>query len=251
MRFVGRVTYRGARYHGWQIQRDAATVQGELERALARMVGHPVPIVGASRTDAGVHARGQVFAFDHEGRYDARALLRGINALTADDIAVVQLEETVPTFHPRHDSRSKRYTYRFDDREVACPFDLWRSMSISTRLDVDAMASAAQYLLGEHDFASFRASGCDAKTTIRRLSVVDVRRTLGGLVEIDITGTAFLKYMVRTIAGTLCEVGLGRRDPAWVQEVVSLRDRRAAGRTAQARGLILERVYYEGDEGAL
>ncbi len=242
-RFRLQVAYVGTAYHGWQYQPDVPTVAGELRRAIAELVGHDVDVMGASRTDAGVHARAQCAAFDTDTDRTAEAVYRAVNHRTPSDIAVRRVEEVDVGFHPRHDSRGKIYVYRIGQGWHADPFERGRTMHVRSRLDVDAMARAGSYLVGEHDFSSFRASGCDAMTAVRMIWHVGVRRA-GGCVEVEVAGSAFLKYMVRIIVGTLVEVGRGRREPAWVADVLAGRDRRLAGPTAEPQGLTLERIFY-------
>lgn len=243
-----RLEYLGTAFHGWQIQTGPRTVEGELTDALERLTGQRRKIYGASRTDAGVHARDQVAAFTYQGSLREVNFLRGLNTHLPDDVSVVKAEFVDPNFEPRHHSLGKRYRFRLVDTWYLSPFEQHRAMHIRGNIDADAMHEAAQLLVGEHDFASFRGAQCDAKTTLRTIWRIDVRRhPETNAVEVVVWGNAFLKYMVRNIVGTLLEVGLRRRDAAWVATVLAACDRRVAGRTAEPQGLCLERVYYEDD----
>lgn len=244
MRFRLKVAYHGGKFHGWQIQEPwIRTVEGELTKAVAQITGAERKIWGASRTDAGVHARGQVAAFDYDGPH-GDAFFKGLNHLTPDDIRVVSVEPIDDAFHPRHSARGKIYLYELWIGFDTSPFLIDRTMRVRRSLDVDAMNAAGELLVGSHDFASFQATGCDAKTTVRRIWEVSAAKTGERTIQIRVTGSAFLKYMVRNMVGTLLEVGLGKRDPVWMAEVLEARDRSAAGATAEPQGLTLERVFY-------
>ncbi len=230
--------------HGWQVQRGLPTVEGHLTDAVERLLGERVKVWGASRTDAGVHARGQVAAFDDGGRRDTNEYYRALNMLTPRSISVRGCERVEAAFHPRHDARGKVYRYRINDGFDADPMLRDRAMHGAGRLDAEAMHEAAQYFVGEQDFTSVRAAGCDANSPVRKLHALRVRRVSPNEIEVFVLGSAFLKHMVRTIAGTLVEIGRGRRDPRWVRELLAARDRQAAGPTAPACGLTLESIYY-------
>lgn len=237
------VAYHGANFHGWQIQTSARSVEGALTAAASRLNGRPTKVWGASRTDAGVHAQGQVAAFDAD-RHDAPTLFKALNSLLPDDIGVICVEPVDPSFHPRHSARGKRYRYDIWNELRRDPFIADRSYHVRQRLDVDAMRRAAAWFVGEQDFASLQAVGCEANGTVRILWAVDVTEPVPGLIRIEVAGSAFLRYMVRTLVGTLLEVGTGRRPPEWVADVLAARDRRLAGPTAEARGLTLLAVRY-------
>lgn len=243
-----RVAYHGAAFHGWQIQPDVRTVEGVVSEAVATIAGGPRKVWGASRTDAGVHARGQVCCFDYRGERSIEAFFKGLNHLTPDDVAVLAVDEVPPTFHPRHDARGKIYRYEILDGFPPDPMRRDRCWHVGRRLDADAMHAAAQQLVGRHDFSALRAAGCDASSPVRDLYHVGVRRTRAewgrAAVQIDVVGSAFLKYMVRAIAGTLVEVGRGRRDAAWLREGLASRERSALGPTAPPQGLTLVRIFY-------
>jgi tRNA pseudouridine38-40 synthase len=240
------VEYEGTRFLGWQLQPGGPTVQGELEHALGVALRTPVRVRGAGRTDAGVHARGQVAVAGVSDRdVDLRRLLRSVNALLPDDIAVRDLALVDDAFDPRRHARSRVYEYRILNASAPSPF--WRlwAWHVARPLDVAAMDAATRLLVGEHDFAGFRAA--DAKetprTTVRRVfesRIVQERPLLIYRVE----ATAFLKHMVRNVVGTLVEVGLGERQPGAIVDLIASRDRTRAGATAPPHGLTLVEVRY-------
>lgn len=239
--------YLGTHFHGWQGNPDVRTVQETLQQALVRFCREPgLRVQGASRTDAGVHAEGQVAAFSTDTSIPPRAFVHGLNAMLPDDLAVWQSHEEGPDFHPRHGARGKSYRYVILQRQVRSPLHRHTSWHLREALDVEAMAEAALALVGPHDFSAFRASGCDAPHARREMLRVSVRRDpIRQAVIVEVVGTAFLKYMVRNMVGTLVQVGLGRRAPAWVAGVLAERDRTLAGPTAPAHGLTLVEVFYD------
>jgi tRNA pseudouridine38-40 synthase len=237
------VEYDGTGLHGWQRQANGPTVQQHLEEALARIVSHEVTVTGASRTDAGVHARGQVASFRTDKPIPLHGIRRGLNSLLPAQIAVRDAAEVADDFHPRFSALGKHYRYTILARADRSPRWRDRAWHHAAALSIDAMREGAAHLIGEHDFAAFRAAGCTAKTTMRRVDSVAVERT-GELVEIDVRGNAFLRNMVRIIVGTLSEVGTGRRPPGQVAEILALRDRTRGGMTAPPQGLELVAVDY-------
>jgi tRNA pseudouridine38-40 synthase len=240
--------YDGAAFAGWQSQRERErTVQGELLRALREITERPVRLVGAGRTDAGVHAEGQVAALSLETRLDAETLRRALNAKLPEDAAVVAAEPRPDSFDARRDAIAKRYRYQIWNGERRSPLRAARFWHVRERLDLEPLRLAAERLLGTHDFASFRAAGSAVKTSTRTLHRIDVGGRPGAEVRLGFEGDGFLRHMVRNLVGTLVEVGLGRQPPAWIDAVLAARDRAAAGRTAPAFGLTLEWVRYAGD----
>lgn len=246
------VSYRGAAFSGFARQPGQLTVQGSLEEALALVFRRPVETTCAGRTDAGVHALGQVVSFDMvqtdaEDRTDAR-LMRSLNALTHDDIAVRGIAHHAPGFSARFDAKAREYRYHL--AVGAAPPVLMRDFSwhVGDALDVGAMERASRCLIGEHDFKSFcMASSAVGKPTCRFVSEVSFsRQEIMGepFVVVKVVGNAFLHSMVRTMVGTLVAVGKGRRDPSWVADVLAACDRRAAGENAPAEGLVFWRVIY-------
>jgi len=238
------IEYDGTDFAGWQVQPNARTVQEELERALRQLLGEAVRVEGAGRTDAGAHAEGQVACFDAPRALPLKAYARGLNGHLPQDVAVVSAEEVEPGFDPRRWSLGKRYRYRISNRPARSPLRRRTHWELFGRLDVPAMRAAAPALLGRHDFASFRAADCEAKSSIRELRAVEISGEAGGEIAVGVEGTAFLKHMVRNIVGTLVEVGRGRRAPGWVADVLASRDRTLAGATAPAHGLTLVQVLY-------
>jgi tRNA pseudouridine38-40 synthase len=238
-----KVAYDGTAYAGWQIQARDPTIQGRLMEAVAEMEGQPTKVYGAGRTDAGVHARGQGASFLTHSTIPTRGYLLGLNALLPDDIAVLEVAELGADFHARFSAQGKHYRYSIWNAPTRQPLITRFAWHRFKPLDDEAMARAGRHLEGEHDFDAFRAADCERENAVRRLWRVEVTRH-ANLVWIDVEGTAFLKQMVRNIAGSLVEVGLGKKPPDWIAEVLASGDRRRAGPTAPPQGLCLERVYY-------
>jgi tRNA pseudouridine38-40 synthase len=237
------VEYDGTGLHGWQRQANGATVQQHLEAALAQLLSHPAPVVGASRTDAGVHARGQVASFRTERPIPLHGIRRGLNSMLPPQIAIRDAAEVGEDFHPRFSATGKHYRYTLLARADRSPRWRDRAWHHSDPLELDAMRAGASHLIGHHDFAAFRAAGCSAKTTLRRVDSIAIARE-GDLVRIDVRGNAFLRNMVRIIVGTLSEVGTGYRTASQVAEILALGDRTKGGITAPAHGLELIAVDY-------
>jgi tRNA pseudouridine38-40 synthase len=208
------------------------------------MTGQTVTVRGAGRTDAGVHARAQVCNFTIEARHPLIAFVRGVNAYLPRDIGVLAAEEVGPEFDARRAARGKHYAYRFWTHEARAPLVARTSWHYPRPLDAELMRAGGAELLGEHDFSSFRAADCEAKHPVRVLTRVEPVWAAPSLLELHVEGTAFLKNMVRIIAGTLAEVGEGKRPPAGVGAALAARDRLRAGKTAPAHGLTLEAVRY-------
>lgn len=236
--------YDGSNYVGWQLQANGPSVQGRVQRALQELVGQPVAVTAAGRTDSGVHARGQVACFDAPVALPLKAYWLGLNSILPDDIAVVSAEEVAPDFDPRRWARGKRYRYQVSNRRSRTPLRRQTHWEIYLPLNVGRMAEAAQCLVGSHDFSAFRASDCQAANARRELRRVEVTGTSGDEVTIVVEGTAFLKHMVRNLVGTLAEVGRARQPVAWVAQVLASKDRTTAGPTAPPQGLSLEEVFY-------
>jgi tRNA pseudouridine38-40 synthase len=245
------VQYDGTAFEGWQLQPSGPTVQGELERALAVALREPVRVRGAGRTDAGVHAAGQVAAA-HVARLpaDLGRLRTSLNAILPETIVVTDIEPVADAFDPRRDARRRRYAYRIWRAPAPSPF--WRRYAwhLWGPLDVGGMEAAAAAVIGEHDFGAFCASDAEpVRSTVRhvyasRFEVCDA------LLVYRIEANAFLKHMVRTLIGTFVEIGRGQRPVASVRDLLAVGDRRQAGATAPAHGLVLERVLYDGDESS-
>ena len=238
------VRYDGSAYHGWQAQDGLATIQQAVEKAASVVANHPVSVVCAGRTDAGVHATGQVVHFDTHSDRDLRAWVFGVNSHLPPDIRVLWASIVPMTFHARFSAvqRTYRYVlYNYDTRPgILRHFVGWYYRP----LDAGRMQQAANYLLGEHDFSALRAAGCQAKHPIRHIRSIEVRRQRQ-LIVIEVTANAFLLHMVRNMVGTLVRVGTGEAPPEWVADVLASRDRSQAGVTIAPNGLYLVHVQYQ------
>ncbi len=244
------IEYDGTDFVGWQVQPNGRSVQSVLERAVAGLVGHPVSLAVAGRTDAGVHAEGQVAAFTTHRALPRKAYLRGLGSLLPEDVSVVDAEEVPEAFDPRRWALGKRYRYRISNRPARSPLLRRTHWEIFGPLEVEAMASAARLLEGRHDFASFRAADCASPHAVREIRSLTVEGAPGADITFTVDGTAFVKHMVRNLVGTLVEVGRGKRPPRWVGEVLASRDRTRAGPTAPPQGLCMVHVLYgEGPRG--
>jgi len=236
--------YDGTGYHGWQRQLDAATIQGVLEAAVARLTQAPAAIIGSGRTDAGVHARGQVANFRTESAIPLRAFHQGLNSLLPKDIVVLEAHEAEPSFHARKSARAKTYEYRILNRPNRSPLYRHYAWWLAPRLDLAAMAGAAAVLPGEHDFTAFRASGSENKNPVRRVLGASWQDEPGGWLSFTITATGFLRGMVRSLVGTLVQVGQGKAPPTKLAELLASGARHLAGPTAPPQGLYLVEVVY-------
>lgn len=243
MRVAVGVEYDGSGLLGWQAQKDGPSVQQALEQALSAIADEPVGVVGAGRTDAGVHATGQVAHFDTSARRSARAWVLGANTQLPAGISLQWARETDDAFHARFSARARSYSYLLLNRESRPA--LWRQRAwwVHRPLDAGLMHAAGQQLVGEHDFSAFRAAECQSKSPRRCLERLTVRRH-GEFLRLDVTANAFLHHMVRNIVGTLAAVGRGDRPPEWVAEVLEGRERSLGGATAPAEGLYLVHVDY-------
>ena len=238
------IAYDGTRFVGWQRQADGESIQGLLEQALARFDGAPVTVHGAGRTDAGVHALGQVASAEVTSQHDAAAIHRGLNASLPPDVRVTAVEEAPAGFHARFSARSKTYRYVLDTSPIASPFGRAFAWHLPERLDVAAMQQAASPLVGNHDFAVFQSTGSETSGTVRTITRSDVS-THEQTVAYEVAGNGFLRHMVRAIAGTLVEIGRGWREPASMAALLAGGSRAEAGPTAPAHGLFLVRVDYD------
>ena len=246
--------YDGTSYVGWQRQAAGVSVQGIIEDALGDLDGRPVPVAGAGRTDAGVHALGQVASCSLERQIEPAVVLRALNARLPADVRALTAEPVAADFHARFDARRKTYRYRIWRADVMNPFERWFAWHITGPLDVGAMDAAARVLEGRHDFAAFRTAGGDIKTTERTIvqSRVSARtvpvhegtQKTGELITYEISGDGFLRHMVRAIAGTLVEIGRGRWTSDRMRDILASRDRAHAGVTAPPEGLFLVSVEY-------
>lgn len=243
MRVKLTIEYDGTNYAGWQRQKNAVSVQEMLERAALACCGESLSITGAGRTDAGVHARAQVAHFDKSCAIPPEKICYALNMHLPADIRVNQSEPVSADFHARFCATGKAYRYTIHNGSHAPALNRFTAAHVRGRLDADAMRQAASAIVGTHDFAAFCASGCEVKSTVRTVYSLVVTEQ-PPLIHIDITGSGFLYHMVRIIAGTLIEIGLGKRAPDCMQQILAGRDRNAASATAAAKGLTLIAVYY-------
>lgn len=245
MRWVLGIEYNGSAYHGWQKQSALGlnTIQQHVETAVSSIADHPIEVVCAGRTDTGVHALGQVIHFDALAQRRSIAWVAGGNQLLPPDIRVLWAKTVDETFHARYSAISRRYCYVIYHAPVR-PAILHQQVTWHYgALDIEKMQIAANFLLGEHDFSAFRGSDCQAKTAIRRVEHMDIKRE-GCFIVIDIKANAFLHHMVRNIAGVLMDVGIGKHPPGWAKQVLEGRDRKLGGMTAKPHGLYLSQIQY-------
>ena len=249
MRIALGIEYDGSEFHGWQLQDDGVrTVQGAVERALGKVANEPVRVFCAGRTDTGVHGSGQVIHIDTTAQRDERAWVFGANANLPKDVAVLWAKPVPDSFHARFSAMRRAYRYVIFTRPVRPTFLAYRVTWSYCDLDVERMQLAAEYLLGEHDFSSYRAQGCQAKSPIRTIYRLDVSRH-DDFIFIDIEANAFLHHMVRNIAGVLMSIGSGEAGTQWAQQVLEHRDRTQGGVTAPPYGLYLTTVHYPPEFG--
>lgn len=257
-RYAAAVEYDGGPFAGWQMQDGPRTIEAELARALSSVADHPIELVCAGRTDAGVHATGQIVHFESAARRSARAWTLGANARLPREIAVLWVRAVPAHFHARFSALSRSYRYLICNRPARPA--LWRGRAawVQAPLDVAAMNEAAARLLGEHDFSAFRAAECQSRSTVRRLDRLEVRAVPmpgatgpsdGALLEVTARANAFLHHMVRNLVGLLIAVGRGSLPPAQATAVLRGRDRRLAPPTAPAEGLYLHSVEYPAGFG--
>ncbi|MCD7868638.1 MAG: tRNA pseudouridine(38-40) synthase TruA [Clostridiales bacterium] len=232
------VAYDGTKYCGWQIQNNGITIQGILNQTLSGLLNEKVEVIGASRTDAGVHALGNVAVFDTESRIPGEKFSYALNQRLPEDIRIQLSEEVEPDFHPRYCASEKTYEYRILNRRFPVPTERLYSYFYHYRLDERKMREAVSFLIGRHDFASFCGAGAQVKSTIRTITSMEVERE-GDMITIRVRGTGFLYNMVRILAGTLIEIGNGQYPPERMKEILEARNREAAGPTAPAHGLTL------------
>lgn len=238
-RVLMQVSYDGTAYHGWQIQEKGPTIEGELNRALTDLCGQPIEVIGASRTDAGVHSMASMCVFDTEMRMPGDKFSFALNTRLPEDIRVVSSKEVALDFHPRHQLTEKTYEYHIYNEEFLPPVKRLYVYHEKRSLDLEKMQEGAKYLIGEHDFKSFCSVNSTAETTVRNITDVNVRKE-GPEVIISVTGNGFLYNQVRIIAGTLMWVGLGVREPEDVKSMLEAKNREASGPTAPAQGLLLK-----------
>ena len=242
-----RVAYDGTDFVGWQIQSEGRTVEGELNKAINALTGETIEVIGASRTDSGVHAKGNVAVFDTESTIPADRFMYALNSLLPEDVSIVESKEVADDFHPRHCTSIKTYEYRIFVSRINDPLKRRYAYRFPTDLDVNRMDEAAKYLIGEHDFKSFCCVRTQAETTVRKLYSADVFHD-GDDIVIRVSGAGFLYNMVRIIAGSLMEVGSGKKDPIFIKEALEGTDRTLAGPTAEPQGLTLINIEFADEE---
>lgn len=240
------VAYDGTNYHGWQLQNNAITIESVLNESLTSLLGEEIQVIGASRTDSGVHALGNIAVFDTVSPIPAEKICYALNARLPEDIRIMKSEQVASDWHPRHCNSRKTYEYRIYRSDIPQPVRRLYTYHTYRKLDVEAMRRAAAYLEGEHDFKSFCQVGSQALTTVRRVYSVELEEQ-GAELVIRVTGAGFLYNMVRIIAGTLMEVGVGRIAPEDIPGILEAKDRNAAGPTAPANGLTLVRYEFENN----
>jgi len=238
------VAYDGTNYCGWQIQKNGITIEEVLNRELTNLLKEPVTVIGASRTDSGVHSEGNVAVFDTENRMPADKICFALNQRLPDDIRILQSEEVAPDYHPRKQNCVKTYEYKIMNRKIEVPTMRLYSYFCYFPLDVERMREGGAYLVGEHDFKSFCANRKMKKSTVRVLKRIEFEQQ-GSRLLIRFTGNGFLYNMVRILTGTLIEVGLGQRKAEEMKEILNAKDRNEAGYTAPPEGLFLEQVCYK------
>jgi tRNA pseudouridine38-40 synthase len=244
------VEYDGSRYHGWQYQPNAKTIQEVIEEATDKITSQRSRIIGAGRTDAGVHAHGQVANFYTESTLDVHSFQRALNSLLPSDIVIKRVMDVPLSFHARRDALKKRYEYWILNSPIPSAFYHRYCWGIRFPLDAEKMKAASQSLLGEHDFSSFRASDCECGTSaIRTISHIDIEAFPSDMVRFGFEANGFLKSMVRTLVGTLVEVGRGRIKETEIVSILQAKDRKRASMTAPAHALFLEWILYPTEFG--
>lgn len=254
------IQYDGTNYNGWQIQKTEdsqqriITIQGIIQNAIKKITSKDAIVIGAGRTDAGVHAIEQVASFKTSSELESSIIKRALNAILPDDIRIIDARDVELDFHPRYDAKSKVYFYIASNSHIISPFLYRYAWKIPHKLNLEEMKNALEFLKGRHDFSAFRASGCGAKNSIRTIIDISIESLNhldfmgtwldGNFLKIKIEANAFLRHMVRNIVGTIVEIGKGRIRPSDIKEIMLSKDRRLAGPTAPANGLFLEKIKY-------
>ena len=238
------IEYDGSLYHGWQRQKDDRSIQGEIEKALQKMTTNRVTVIGSGRTDAGVHAEGQVASFKCDTRLEPEALLNGLNSLLAEDTVIKVCEQVSSSFHARFDAKSKIYHYKILNRPTPAAIGRKYSWLIRKSLNQDAMRAAISHIIGRHDFKAFEGTGSPRQHTTRQVYSADLIEQQSGLLVFHIEADGFLRYMVRNIVGTLVDVGMQKLTSDDFKSILDSKDRSQASATAPAHGLTLVKVIY-------
>jgi len=244
MRVLLVVAYDGTNYCGWQVQNNGETIEGVLNRELSALFGEEIEVIGASRTDSGVHSLGNVAVFDTATRMPAEKIVYALNKRLPEDIRIQKSCQVADSFHPRKHVCTKTYEYRILNREFELPLQRLNSYFFRRKLDIEKMKEACPFFLGEHDFKSFCSVHTQAETTVRTIYSLTVEQE-DSLIKIHVTGSGFLYNMVRILAGTLIQVGIGAYRPEEMAAMIEAKDRQAAGPTAPACGLTLIGMQYE------
>lgn len=239
------VAYDGTNYHGFARQIALPTIQEELENAIYKLTGQKVEVIGAGRTDAGVHAKGQCCICRLETNIPIKRIATAINSQLPKDIAIQSAEWAPDTFHPRFDAKGKTYRYQINHSRTPDPFNYRYSYDYSYNVSIERMKEAAKHIIGTHDFSCFCAAGSSVKTTVRTIYRIDITE-VDHIIQIDICGNGFLYNMVRIIVGTLLKVGRGKIEPSQIPAIIESKKRESAGPTAPPEGLTMLEIYYEG-----
>lgn len=237
------IEYDGTKYGGWQRQKNAPTIQEALEKGISLLTGENVEVIGSSRTDAGVHARGFVCNFKTMSSIPEYKFKDAINSKLPSDIVVLNSSEVSLDFHSRYSAVGKTYSYTILNREMRAAIERDYVYHYKNNLDIDKMREGSKYFLGTHDFSAFKNTGSSVKTTVRTIKDLVIIKE-GDYIKIYVTGDGFLYNMVRIMVGTLIDVGIGKINESHIKTIIELRDRRNAGKSAPASGLCLEKVYY-------
>lgn len=245
------IEYDGTHYHGWQIQPNGASIQQEIESALQTMTRQKVKLLGSGRTDAGVHALGQVANFTCHTTITPEAFHKGLNSMLPDDIVIRHIAEAPSHFHARFDARSKCYRYHILNRPVPSAIERHYTWWIRSPLNLPAMAAAADHIIGKHDFKAFEGAGSPRSHTCRHIMAAEIKSRTPGRITFDVRADGFLRYMVRNLMGTLVDVGLGKIPPDRMRQILDSKDRSQASATAPARGLFLIEVSYGEQRAAI
>lgn len=243
-RFLIVVAYDGTNYHGWQIQKNGITIEGELNRHLSELLQEQIEVIGASRTDAGVHGKGNVAVFDSNTKIPPDKIAYALNQRLPKDIVIQKSYEVDQEFHPRFCNTRKTYEYKIVNRTFPDPMYERYADFVRYPLDIERMQEAANYMIGEHDFKSFCSSHTQVKSTIRTICDISVEKSQDDVITIRVTGNGFLYNMVRIIVGTLTKIGMGYGEPKDVVGIIEAKDREKAGATAPAKGLTLLKIEY-------
>lgn len=244
-RVMLRVAYDGTAYHGWQVQNNADTIEGILNKTISELTGEEIVVIGASRTDAGVHALGNIAVFDTESKIPGEKFSYALNQRLPSDIVIQESREVEKQFHPRHCNSRKTYEYSILNKTFPLPEYRNTAHFYYGTIDIEKMQKASEAFLGEHDFAAFCSAGAQVQTTVRTIYALDVRKEENSMIKIRVTGNGFLYNMVRIIAGTLLEVGKGNISVEDLPDIIASCDREKAGPTAPAKGLQLVRIELE------